>query len=296
MSKTKALCYGAGTIVNAIASGGGAAFALNLKTEVELELREDWGPGRIEVYSNLGEDTIFSEFCIKKALSWCNKSCGATLKIQSNIPVAQGLSSSSALSNAIFAAAVKACDLSIDDMTIIKQAVSCSIEGGVSITGAFDDATASYLGGITVTDNLNLKLMKQENFPPDYKLIVCASHDKAYTSKVDVKKTKNIASCAQVAYEKALSGDYFTALTLNGILYASVLGFSCEPIYAMLSAGAKAAGLSGTGSAYISVVESKDAAKVADAAKEHGNVILAEPVNTCSKAKIYSPAGRNRVP
>ncbi|MEA1924777.1 MAG: shikimate kinase [Candidatus Altiarchaeota archaeon] len=289
MTKYRAYSYAAGTIVNAIATGKGAAFALDLSTQVELELMGGWGDDRIEIYSSSGEDTSFSELCVKKALAWCGKSCGARLSIESDIPVAQGLSSSSALSNAIFLAAAKASRLDATDEQIIRGAVDCSIEGGVSITGAYDDASASFFGGVTVTDNLKRKVIKTDRFPHNHSIILLVSDKKAYTKDVDKEKIRLIGPYVELAYQKALEGDYFNALTLNGLLYTGVLGYSPDPVYDMLSAGAMAAGLSGTGSAYLAIAEKNQSSKIAASVEKYGRVIETRPVNTGAKAMHALP-------
>ncbi len=284
MTRYLAYSYAAGTIVNAIATGKGAAFALDIPTQVELELMDGWSRNRIEVYTSSGEDTSFSELCVKRALEWCRKSCGARLSIESDIPVAQGLSSSSALSNAIFLAAAKASKLDARGEEILQKAVDCSIEGGVSITGAFDDASASFLGGITVTDNLERKLLRQERFPPNHSIILLVSDKKTYTRDVDKEKIRLIGPYVELAYGKALEGNFYMALTLNGLLYAGVLGYSPDPVYDMLSSGAKAAGLSGTGPAYIAITEQELSSEVAASVEKYGRVIETRPRNTGAKA------------
>jgi len=289
MTKYRAYSYAAGTIVNAIATGKGAAFALDLSTQVVLELMDGWSGDRIEIYTSSGEDTSFSELCVKKALEWCGKSCGARLSIESDIPVAQGLSSSSALSNAIFLATAKASKMDATDEEIIRKAVDCSIEGGVSITGAFDDASASFLGGITVTDNLKRKVISRDRFPPNHSIILLVSDKKAYTKDVNKEKIQLIGPYVELAYQKALEGDYLNALTLNGLLYTGVLGYSPEPLYELLSAGAKAAGLSGTGSAYIAIAEENLSSKVAASVEKYGRVIETKPVNNGAKSMPALP-------
>ena len=45
---------------------------------------------------------------------------------------------------------------------IINLAIESSLKAKVTITGAFDDATASYFGGVTVTDNGARKILIKE--------------------------------------------------------------------------------------------------------------------------------------
>jgi shikimate kinase len=58
-----------------------------------------------------------------------------------------------------------------------------------------------------------------------------------------------------MAYQLASEGAYEKAMILNGLLYCSAFGFSPEPVISALAAGARAATLSGTGPAYIALVD-----------------------------------------
>ena len=54
------------------------------------------------------------------------------------------------------------------------MAIDASLEAGVTITGSFDDATASYFGGVVVTDNKNREFIIKEKMDdyPDRKSVV----------------------------------------------------------------------------------------------------------------------------
>jgi shikimate kinase len=65
---------------------------------------------------------------------------------------------------------------------------------------------------------------------------------------------KSMASVVKVAYKEALNGDYWAALTLNGLIFSSALGYDPSPAVDALTAGAFAAGLSGTGPAVTAIV------------------------------------------
>ena len=81
------------------------------------------------------------------------KSFGAKIKTQSNIPIARGLKSSSVAANATALATTAALGKTLDDLEIIKLGVEAAFDAKVTVTGAFDDACASYFGGIVITDN-----------------------------------------------------------------------------------------------------------------------------------------------
>jgi shikimate kinase len=76
-------------------------------------------------------------------------------------------------------------------------------------------------------------------------------------------------------------------MVLNGVLYASAFGFSTEPIISALAAGAKAATLSGTGPAYIALVD-RESSKAVKQAWEHfeGFVIETETSNEGATIKM----------
>ncbi len=87
---------------------------------------------------------------------------GFTVKTSSTLPVASGLSSSSATSNAVVIATANALmneyqfksrSKDFNELDLLNMGVDASLEAGVTITGAFDDASASYFGGLTITNN-----------------------------------------------------------------------------------------------------------------------------------------------
>ena len=53
-----------------------------------------------------------------------------------------------------------------------KIGVAAAREVGVTITGALDDALASMLGGVVVTDNARMLLLKREEFHRSVMLLV----------------------------------------------------------------------------------------------------------------------------
>jgi len=80
---------------------------------------------------------------------------------------------------------------------------------------------------------------------------------------------KRIAREVRAIHKSALSGEYWAAMTINGILYSTVLGFDPSIALEALSAGAMAAGLSGTGPAVAAVVPKDNVEGVRDAWQRH---------------------------
>ncbi|MCD6537664.1 shikimate kinase [Candidatus Bathyarchaeota archaeon] len=272
----RAVAYGAITVINAISCGLGAALGVELKTEVYVELTDR--PGRIEgkILSDPGESTILIEKAVSKVLGYFDlqDEYGAYVETRSNIPIARGLKSSSVAANAIVLAVLDALEEEIDDMTILNLGVDAAIDAGVTITGAFDDASASYFGGLTITDNSRRKILKHIRDIKQYPVLIHVPEGKIYTSRSDVRRMRVIADEVRALHRMALRGDYWQAMTLNGIIYSEILGFDAGMAIDALENGALAAGLSGTGPAVAAVVPEENIDDVREAwSKREGRLI-----------------------
>jgi len=274
----RAVAYGAVTIVNAIACGYGAALGVDLWTEAAVELTDNPNVVEGKIVNDPSESTRLIEKTVKRILRYfrLEDKFGAYVETRSNIPIARGLKSSSVAANAISLATLSALDRTLDDLTVVKLGVEASIDAGVTVTGAFDDASASYFGNITVTDNLKRRILK--TFKPEIKnVLIYVPEEKYYTVESDVSKMRVFEKEVKAIHRLALEGDYWTAMTLNGILYSSILGFSPEVAISAIENGAVAAGLSGKGPAVAAVVSDRDLARVERAWSElEGRVIRAK--------------------
>ena len=159
---------GSATIINAIATGFGSAFGIGLDIKCEAETVSDG----IICKNDVGADTELMELCVEKVFNHYaidKDDFGISLKTKSTLPMASGLSSSSASSNAIVKVVseiiAEEFDLKpLDDLEIINMAIDASLDAGVTITGSFDDATASYFGGVVVTDNAKRQFIIKEKW------------------------------------------------------------------------------------------------------------------------------------
>jgi len=285
---------GSATIVNAIATGFGAAFGINLDI---IAKAETLGSG-IKCIPDLDIDTTLMELCAKNVFEYYGigkednyfQEMGVKISTKSNLPSASGLSSSSALSNAVTLAVSELISSEFDkkpmnDMEIINLAIDSSFEAGVTITGAYDDATASYFGGVTVTNNMNREILIKDVMD-NHKLLIYMPNIDSMTANSDVMRMKLLAPLVDMAFEKARHKQYYTALNLNGLLYSATLGFNTNLAIDALGAGAIASGLSGTGSAHVAIVdlESKDNVKeIWDSYSDSGRIIETEVDNLGTK-------------
>lgn len=249
---------GSATIINAIATGFGSAFGIGLDIVCNAKTQSH----SITCYNDVGADTSLMELCVSNVFDYYNINTdefGLDIKTTSELPMASGLSSSSALSNAVTAISSKIISEEfnlepLSDFDIINLAIESSLKAKVTITGAFDDATASYFGGVTVTDNGARKILIKEPME-ELPVLVYMPNFISKSGSSDVNKMKLMAPLVETAFEIAKNKDYFKALNLNGLIYAAALGFDSSIAIEALNAGALASGLSGTGSSFVAICE-----------------------------------------
>jgi shikimate kinase len=214
-----------------------------------------------------------------------DRSFGAKVKTWSNIPIAQGLKSSSAAANAVALATTAALGKSLDDLELVNLGVEASFDAKVTVTGAFDDACASYFGGVVVTDNLKREIVKQLPLMEDLAVLFYVPGKKAYTANSNVSRLQNVKQLVQIAYEKALEEKIWDALTLNGLIYSSASGFDPAIALDALASGALAAGLCGKGPAVTAIASKDKVSSVKAALQNYEGEILQARLNR-EKAKV----------
>lgn len=252
--KGYAVAHGAVSIVNAISIGKGAALGVGLKTEAEVKLERCRGRGSMIFRGDAEEDPVVAEAAVKEVLNrYGGGEFDVTVSTKSQIPAGKGLKSSSAASNTVALATLSALGKKAENLKVVNLGVDASLKAGVTITGAFDDACASFFGGFVVTDNLARRIIRREPIPEDLWVVIYVPEEKMYTKDFDKSKIMPFKDTVFEAYELARKGDYWKAMILNGRTHSSALGLTLEPAQTALNSGALAAGLSGTGPAVAAV-------------------------------------------
>ncbi len=268
---------GSATIINAIATGFGSAFGIGL--DIQCEARTI--PEGIKCFNDVGADNNLMELCAQKVFTHYDidkSEFGVDLKTKSSLPMASGLSSSSASSNAIVKVVSSIISEEFDlkplsDLEVINMAIDASLQAGVTITGSFDDATASYFGGVVVTDNKNRQFLVKEKME-DYLILVYMPNYYSKSGDSNPERMKLLAPLVETAFDFACRKEYLKALNLNGLIYSATLGFDSTIAVDALEAGALASGLSGTGSSFVAIVDETSIDDVKDAwGKYEGDVI-----------------------
>lgn len=254
----RAVAPAAGTVLNALATGTGSAFAIDLETTATVDLTDD-GEVVGEITGQPAADATLIERCAEVTIDAHATdvgidpgTTGARIRTDSEVPMASGLKSSSAAANATVLATLEALGIAdeVDRLDACKLGVQAARDAGVTVTGAFDDASASMLGGVTVTDNTADELLARESI--DWHALVYTPPEQSFSADADVSACERIAPMARLVEELALEGRYGEAMTVNGFAFCGALEFSTGP---MIDALPDVAGvsLSGTGPSYVAV-------------------------------------------
>jgi shikimate kinase len=282
--KVRAIVHGAISIVNAIATGKGSALGISLKVTAEVELQKGHG---LRFITGRNGDGLIKNIIQKTIPKETIESNMISIRVDSEIPIGYGLKSSSAVSNAIVLACSQiAREEDINDNTILEVAALSSLEAKVSLTGAYDDATACYFGGFTVTDNYSRRLIRKERAPENlYAIIILPSSN----TRGDVRKLRNLSDIFIDAFRFAESGQYWKAMKLNGVLASAALSSSYAPAMAAMEHGALSASISGNGPS-IAAVGNEDAIEpiVGALSKYDGEIIVSKVNNEKANVKIIN--------
>lgn len=276
------MAYGAATVVNAMPSGRGAAFSVNLKTFAEVRITDD--PSiEVEISGGAGEGKELAVESFKGTLGRFGLRCGGRIKTRSEIPIARGMKSSSAASNAIIIATLSAIGKSMSYKDILETGVAASLKSGVSLTGALDDASASLLGGLRITDNSQGVILKSIDLEP-LGIVFLIPEEMRYSGRVDRAFISQYSSISEAALEQALGGRHWEAMLLNGFAMAHAFRIDPAPIVAAMKNGALSASVCGKGPAICAVARHSHERAIADCWKDYGGEIIVAATNSVSAA------------
>ncbi|MGK2230291.1 MAG: shikimate kinase, partial [Methanobacteriota archaeon] len=217
--------------------------------------------------------------CVEKTVARFGIEAGGTVETTTEIPPESGLKSSSAAANATVLATLDALGETdtLEPLETALVGVEAARDAGVTITGALDDATASALGGVVLTDNSSDELLHREPF--DRSVAVYVPDERAPSASTDVGRSKLVAPVVERAFDMARDGDYADGMTTNGFAYCAALRRDASPAVDAL-AHAEGAGLSGTGPSFAAIGDTEDIQEVAkDWKKLDGKVLRPETDN-----------------
>ena len=258
MAVARATIHSAISIVNAIATGKGAALGISKKINVEMETSH--GNGIVIEVENKSMSSRLINKVIEKIVSK-NELSKTKLKISldSEVPTGYGLKSSSAISTAVAMVCAKLFKPGMSDFEILNVGVAASIETKVSLTGAYDDACACYYGGFVVTDNYNKKIIRSEKCLNRVSAVIFIPKSR---KRGNVRKLKTSSDVFEQAWNLAKKSDYWNAMILNGLATSTILSSEPKIIPKLIENGALGASVSGNGPAIAAIVKNDDVSKI----------------------------------
>jgi shikimate kinase len=263
--------YAAGTIINALATGIGCAFGLNLRTRVKISFERDLRENII--YE--GKERIESPVVDRVMKPFGKK---AVVRIESEIPRQSGLGSSSAFMNALLVALFKAMKQELDAYRILTANARISLEVGISYTGAFDDAAASLLGGFVLSNNTKMRLLKWEKVNGEALILIPPWK----RGKVLLNEIRRNTKLIEMAINEALKGNYKLAMLHNSQHYCKVLDYPFKPIEEAEKLDISA-GLSGNGPTYIAFGSKEEIMELESIWSGYGEIVrtklISKPVD-----------------
>lgn len=264
--------YGAITVVNAIATGRGAAIGIDLATNATVQLEgeaTDGGPldlmCDVSIADEPDEDLRLAEAVVRTVLGarGIGGKIQARIVTTSTIPISRGLKSSSAAANALTLATLDALGVRVGDDAdighdeVISLGVDAALAAGVTITGAYDDASASYRGGLVVTDNAHRTVVHAQALD-NHEVLLVVPKRKVRTWDTATSPTHPLRPFVDEAWEEARQGAWQRAMLRNSLAYGATYGLDNRLTLSMLDTGAIAAGISGTGPAIAVVIRPND--------------------------------------
>lgn len=277
--KVRATMHGAVSIVNAIATGNGSALGISLKVTAEVETAKGRG---LRFVTGKNDDRLVNNIIRNTLPAGTLEKNQVIVRVRSEIPIGYGLKSSSAVSNAVALACSRLASEKVDDYAVLDAAVRASLDAKVTITGAYDDATACYFGGFVVTDNYARKLLKREEAPENLHAVIFLPRN---TPRGTVQKLSDLSDLFTDAFQLAEAGEYWKAMKLNGVLASAALGGNYKPVLAALEQGALAAGVSGNGPSVAAVAYEDEIDDIRNAFGKFNGKVLVSKVNN-QKASV----------
>jgi shikimate kinase len=248
----------AGTILNALATGIGGAFAIDRETSATVELT-DGEAMTGEIVDAPDADTYLIERCVELVIEQYGDGRGAQVRTESEVPMAAGLKSSSAAANAVVLATLDALDCAIPREEALEIGVRAARDAGITITGCAAGARASMFGGAVVADNTKNELLGHGDVVWD--VLVWMPAERAFSADANAERCERVAPMAELVADLALGGEYERAMTVNGFAFCAALDFPTGPLLDALP-HADGVSLSGSGSSYTAVGEREELEKV----------------------------------
>lgn len=214
------------SLLHAAGLGYGASVALDLPVKVRLlDRRSKRGPpddpdGLLQaVLDTWGAQSMaFPNGLAPDQLHW---------RVDSSIPMRQGLKSSSATAVAALRALCDASDTVLDDVALVEMAVSAQIQAGVTITGSVGDTWAAASSGWKLVDSqapVREGVLLEGEVPDSEAWEVALVLRGQREARPTLEQFQPHATAFQQALQSLQEGNLLMAMTWNGRGVAAALG------------------------------------------------------------------------
>jgi shikimate kinase len=244
------------TVVNALATGVGAALGVGLRARAEVTLAPAAGGTTELAILPEASRTPLVEATLRAALAEFHPSAKlrAELTLTSEIPPAAGLKSSSAVQSATLLAVARSAGASVAPLDLARLGAEVALRTGASATGAFDDALAGLVSGCVVTDNGRRALVRRLELDPALEVALWIP-PRTHPASPSVKdRFRPDDPLARASIDAALAGRWGEAMELNSQLVEAAMGYEYAALRGLAAAHkALGAGVSGLGPAFAAV-------------------------------------------
>jgi len=238
------------TITNALSTGVGCAVGIELHAEAHVALSEDPSRQSVSLEIPVEVRTPIVEESLRAGLSRFYPQPGAVarLSLRSDIPIARGLKSSSAVSTSILLAVARAARREPTALEVGLLSAEVGRRAGVSATGALDDALAGLEPGFVVTENSRGEVLRRSVVDPGWGVALYIPPESHPPSPNLISAFSADRAAGERAANAARTGDWATAMRLNTELVERTMGYSYGGVRDRLRMhGAIASGVSGLG-------------------------------------------------
>jgi len=258
-------CHGGVSVLNAIPTGIGGALGVGLRIKARVTLTDNRYVLRGSSVVR-GSPEPLSTNVLEAVLSVVNEvtgySGGLVAEVESEIPVAVGLKSSSALVNSLIMACLNALRVEVRSVEwLAALGVKASRRASLTVTGAFDDSLATLGSGVYVTDNHALRVIKHVALADGgLHAVLLIPPTRNPIQSVNPGRFRELKPYYEVAVKEALKGEWVAAANINGLLTAIATGVNPKLLAWTLSLrGVIAAGVSGKGPALYALTRDPEA-------------------------------------
>ena len=237
------------SFVNALPTGVGAAAGVSLWTTATVDIVAARAPS-LEV-DGRSDSPLVVETMRSAIERWSpGMAARARVRVDSAVPVAVGLKSSSAVGAAVARAIASALGVTPSAEEIAGLAADAAQRIGLSATGAFDDALAAVVPGIHVTDNPARTRLRTDPADPRWNVVLWVPPGRHRPSTEVREAFRAVEADGRAAADAARAGRPLEAMARNTEVVERVMGYPYAALRAAVAeAGAVASGVSGMGPA-----------------------------------------------